>query len=660
MRDNGFKIFLVVGFLALCLWYLWPTLDNYLTEREMASLQGDDLVEYEEANYDDIRDTRERSLKLGLDLQGGMHVTLEVGLKELLRELAQTRDEQFDAALDAAAARIESGESDDFVDAFVEELQAADPNVALSRYFRGAGTIERRSTNEEVILALKAEALDAVDRAVSIIRQRVDRYGVSEPSIQKQGQSRVVVELPGVDEPDRVRDLLRGTARLEFRLMAEPAQLEQSRNRIFAYYEQERNPEPAADAEVEAAEVEAEADTTVLDAEMSAEEMSAEMEESEQEAEEVAEATDEVDGVDDLFGASDAAEEEGGNPLARLLQPMQGTRFGAVALSDTAEVRALLDRPEVEAMLPGGIRLMYTASPEAQSENGEPVFFLLGVRDRYELTGEVITDARPSFDPYTNEPEVSLSMNADGAQTWARLTGANINKQVAIVLDNVVYSYPVIQSKITGGRTSINGVSRTEAEDIVTVLKSGALPAPVQIMEERTVGPSLGAASITAGTRSILVGLGLVALFMIVYYRTAGVIANIALLLNILFIFGILAAFKATLTLPGIAGIVLTIGMAVDANVIIFDRIREEMRSGKTLKAAIDGGYAKALSAIADANITTFFVGVILYSFGVGPIQGFAVTLMAGIVSSLFTAIVVTRIIFDYLVAERRSSVAFG
>ena len=660
MRDNGFKIFLVVGFLALCLWYLWPTLDNYLTEREMASLQGDDLVEYEEANYDDIRDTRERSLKLGLDLQGGMHVTLEVGLKELLRELAQTRDEQFDAALDAAAARIESGESDDFVDAFVEELQAADPNVALSRYFRGAGTIERRSTNEEVILALKAEALDAVDRAVSIIRQRVDRYGVSEPSIQKQGQSRVVVELPGVDEPDRVRDLLRGTARLEFRLMAEPAQLEQSRNRIFAYYEQERNPEPAADAEVEAAEVEAEADTTVLDAEMSAEEMSAEMEESEREAEEVAEATDEVDGVDDLFGASDAAEEEGGNPLARLLQPMQGTRFGAVALSDTAEVRALLDRPEVEAMLPGGIRLMYTASPEAQSENGEPVFFLLGVRDRYELTGEVITDARPSFDPYTNEPEVSLSMNADGAQTWARLTGANINKQVAIVLDNVVYSYPVIQSKITGGRTSINGVSRTEAEDIVTVLKSGALPAPVQIMEERTVGPSLGAASITAGTRSILVGLGLVALFMIVYYRTAGVIANIALLLNILFIFGILAAFKATLTLPGIAGIVLTIGMAVDANVIIFDRIREEMRSGKTLKAAIDGGYAKALSAIADANITTFFVGVILYSFGVGPIQGFAVTLMAGIVSSLFTAIVVTRIIFDYLVAERRSSVAFG
>ena len=658
MRDNGFKIFLVLGFLALCLWYLWPTLGNYLNEREMAALSGDELVEYRDANYDDLRSTRERSLKLGLDLQGGMHVTLEVGLKALIRELAQTRDEQFDQALDAAAVRIDSGEADDFVDTFVEELQRADPDVTLSRYFRGAGTIERRSTNEEVILALKAESLEAVDRAMSIIRQRVDRYGVSEPSIQKQGQSRVVVELPGVDEPDRVRDLLRGTARLEFRLMAEPNELAQSRNRIFAYYEQERNAEPAA--------LTPEAVADSADAEMA--EMAGTdeaLENTEMEADEVAEAApqdeaDEVATADDLFGASGDEAEEEGNPLARLLQPSQGVRFGAVALSDTAAVRALVSRPEVDALLPGGIKLMYTASAEAQTATGEPVFFLLGVRDRFELTGEVITDARPSFDPYTNEPEVSLSMNADGGQTWSRLTGANVGKQVAIVLDNVVYSYPNIISKITGGRTSINGVSRSEAEDIVTVLKSGALPAPVQIMEERTVGPSLGAAAISAGTRSILIGLTLVAIFMIVYYRTAGVVANIALLLNILFIFGILAAFKATLTLPGIAGIVLTIGMAVDANVIIFDRIREEMRSGKTLKAAIDGGYAKALSAIADANITTFFVGVILYSFGVGPIQGFAVTLMAGIVSSLFTAIVVTRIIFDYLVAERRSSVAFG
>ena len=346
-----------------------------------------------------------------------------------------------------------------------------------------------------------------------------------------------------------------------------------------------------------------------------------------------------------------------------MLSPLPGesVEFGAVAETDTAEASALLRQDAVRAMLPPGIVLMYDAKAASQTETGEDVYFITGVRGGDpELTGEVITEARPDFDAYTNEPEISITMNTDGAQTWSRLTGANVGKPVAVVLDNVVYSRPTIIDKIPSGRTSITGVTRTEAEDVVTILKSGALPAPVDIVEERTVGPSLGAASIRAGTISILVGLALVAFFMVFYYRTAGLVANLALLLNILFIFGILAAFGATLTLPGIAGIVLTIGMAVDANVLIFERIREEMASGKTLKASIDGGYAKALSAIADANITTFFVGVILYSFGVGPIQGFAVTLMAGILSSLFTAIIVTRIVFDYLVAERRAAVAFG
>jgi preprotein translocase subunit SecD len=254
-----------------------------------------------------------------------------------------------------------------------------------------------------------------------------------------------------------------------------------------------------------------------------------------------------------------------------------------------------------------------------------------------------------------------MTMNSDGARTWARLTGANVGKNVAIVLDGVVYSYPNVIQRITGGRSNITGLaSREEANDIVTVLKSGALPAPVEIVEESTVGPSLGRASIRAGLTSVLFGLLAVALFMIFYYRTGGVIADLALILNLIFILGILAGFGATLTLPGIAGIVLTIGMAVDANVLIFERVREEQTTGKTLKASIEGGYAKALSAIFDANITTFFVGVILYSFGVGPIQGFAVTLMAGILSSMFTAIVFTRIIFDYMVIERRMMVSYG
>jgi preprotein translocase subunit SecD len=277
------------------------------------------------------------------------------------------------------------------------------------------------------------------------------------------------------------------------------------------------------------------------------------------------------------------------------------------------------------------------------------------------MTGEVIEDARVEFSQMTNAPEVTMAMNSEGARTWARLTGANVGKQVAIVLDGVVYSYPVVQERITGGRSQISGLaSQEEAQDIVTILKSGALPAPVEIVEERTVGPSLGRASIRAGFMSVMIGLLIVALFMIAYYRVGGIVADMALVLNIIFILGILAGFGATLTLPGIAGIVLTIGMAVDANVLIFERIREEQSTGKTLKAAIDGGYGKALSAIFDANITTFFVGAILYSFGVGPIQGFAVTLMAGILASMFSAIVFTRVIFDYLVIERRLTVNYG
>jgi preprotein translocase subunit SecD len=265
------------------------------------------------------------------------------------------------------------------------------------------------------------------------------------------------------------------------------------------------------------------------------------------------------------------------------------------------------------------------------------------------------------FDQQTNQPAVSMTMNSEGARTWSRLTGANVGKQVAIVLDNIVYSNPVVEQRITGGRSSIDGLeSRQEAEDIVTILRSGSLPAPVNIIQERTVGPSLGEASIRAGLISVIVGLLLVVLFMIMYYRTAGVVADIALLLNLILILGILAGFGATLTLPGIAGIVLTIGMAVDANVLIYDRVREEQNTGKTLRAAIAAGYEQSLSAILDANITTFFMGVILYSFGVGPVQGFAVTLMAGILSSLFTAIIVTRLIFDYMVEERQMDVSYG
>ncbi|GIV58426.1 MAG: protein translocase subunit SecD [Rhodothermaceae bacterium] len=620
MQGNGVKIFFTVFFLVLCGYYLYPSAKSLYINRKLASMTEAEREQYIQEHFQEIRETQERALKLGLDLLGGMHVTLEVRVDELIRALATDTDETFEEVLAAARQRATSGEVS-IIDAFVEEFERRDPEARLSRYFRNeeAG-ITRRSSNEEVAAYLREQAEQAVERAISIIRDRVDRYGVTEPAIHKQGTRRIVVEMPGVDDPERVRNLLKGTARLEFHLMADPAELQRALQRIIEYYETGL-------------------DSSLVD-------------------------TSAVAAADTTFDPSSLIDEEEGtgNRLLDVMQPIgQGVVFGSVLEQDTSKVNALLRDPAVQEMLPPNVKLMYTASPVGTTPDGQEVYYLVGVREEVELDGSVITDARVDFDQFTNQPEVTMAMNSEGARTWSRLTGANVGRNVAIVLDGVVYSYPVINERIPSGRTSITGLaSREEAQDIVTVLKSGALPAPVDIVEERTVGPSLGRASIRAGFNSVVVGLLLVALFMMFYYRTGGVVADVALLLNVIFILGILAAFGATLTLPGIAGIVLTIGMAVDANVLIFERIREEQTTGKTLKAAIEGGYSKALSAIFDANITTFFVGVILYSFGVGPIQGFAVTLMAGILSSMFTAIVVTRIIIDYLVIERRMAISYG
>ena len=623
MQGNGFKIGLVVFFFALSAWYLYPSAQNYFIQQRIRGMEQQEREEYERENLQHIRGVKEDALKLGLDLQGGMHVTMEVRTDALIRELATDPDQTFEEVL--AAARTTADETgNSIIDAFALEFERRDPNARLSRYFRDSDAgITRRSTNAEVSQYLLGQADNAIDRAISIIRDRVDRYGVTEPSIQKQGTRRVVVELPGIDDPERVRNLLKGTARLEFHLMAEPEDLARSLQQTIAWYDMEVDTADAAITE--------DPDSTAL-ADTSA--------------------------VADLF---EDVLEEPTNPLLAVMQPSgQGVQFGLVSEQDTARVRELLSVPAVRDMLPVGVDLLYDANPAGVTEDGLEMYYLLGVRDQIELSGEVITSARVDFDEL-NLPEVTMVMNSEGSRTWARLTGANVNKNIAIVLDDVVYSYPTVINRIVGGRSSITGLgSRDEAQDVVTVLMSGALPAPVDIVEERTVGPSLGQASIRAGFISIMVGLGLVALFMIFYYRTAGLVADLALLFNIIFIFGILAAFQATLTLPGIAGIVLTIGMAVDANVLIFERIREERATGKTLKAAIDAGYSKAFSAIFDANITTFFVGAILYSFGVGPIQGFAVTLMAGILSSLFTAIIVSRIVFDYMVIKRRMHIGYG
>ncbi len=626
MQGNGFKVGAVVFFLSLSAWYLFPSLQGISLNNQLEAMNLEERDNYERENYSKIESIKEKSLNLGLDLQGGMHTTMEVGLRDLLFQLAgDRRDDLFEEVLNAADLRSQE-EGISLIDAFVEEFENRDSEANLSRYFRSE-EITRRSNNTEVTNYLRTQGGDAIERAIEVIRNRVDRYGVTEPSIQTQGNRRIIVELPGIDDPERVRRLLKGTARLEFRLMADPGELNSSLQRIISYYE------------VDIAPVDSLAGT---------------------EADSTAEAVDSLFDVSQLLAETEALD-DGGNPLLDVLIPAgQGSVvFGEVAVQDTAIFNALMADPEVQAMLPRDIELLYDANPS--SPEGGEFYPVLAVNTNSELTGDVITDARSDFDQTTNQPLVDMEMNSEGARVWSRLTGANVGKNIAIVLDEVVYSYPTVINQISGGRSQITGLaSQEESDDIVTVLKSGALPAPVEIVEERTVGPSLGIAARRSGFTSLLVGLTIVALFMIVYYRAGGMVADLALIINIIFILGILAGFNATLTLPGIAGIVLTIGMAVDANVLIFERVREEQSTGKTLKASIDGGYNKALSAIVDANITTFFVGIILYSFGVGPIQGFAVTLMAGILASLFSAIVFTRIIFDYVVIGRRGAVSFG
>ncbi len=654
MQGNGFKVGLTIFFVGLCGFYLFPSVQNLYVSYKMNNMPEEERVEYREDNRQWLQQVDASSLNLGLDLQGGMHVTLEVEIGNLLNQLAVNKDEAFQQALRTAEQRAEE-ENVSVVEAFVEEFEAENPDGRLSRYFRNQGEdITRRSSNDEVQEYLQGQADTAVQNGIQVVRNRVNQYGVTEPSIQRQGDERIVVELPGVSDRERVRDLLESASQLTFHLMANPQQLGESVQRMIEYYE------PTAEDSARIAEAQA-ADTAATEASTDTSDVT---EGTELAASSGQEASGGQQQGTALTEPGESAQTGPQNSLLAAMQPMPGQEqpiIGRAFASDTSRVNELLQDPSVQNMLPPGIEPMWTASPVLTTEDGREAFHLLAVRAEPELTGEVVTEASVQFDRQTNEPKVSITMNSDGARRWDRITAANIGNRVSIVLDDIVYSSPNIQSRISGGRTEITGLeSRQEASDIVTVLQSGRLQTDLNIISERTVGPSLGEESTRAGFISVVAGFLLVVLFMIMYYRTAGVVADIALLLNLILIMGILAGFGATLTLPGIAGIVLTIGMAVDANVLVYDRVREEQATGKTLRAAINAGYEQSLSAILDANITTFFVGVILYSFGVGPIKGFAVTLMAGILASLFTAIIVTRIIFDYMVEDRRMQVSYG
>ena len=578
-----------------------------------------------------FKDVRSKEINLGLDLKGGMNVMLQVQLEDLVKALSgNSTDPQFLKALGLAKSRSVNSQSD-FITLFGEAWEEETGGARLSQIF---GTYEMResikpeSTNAEVLSVIKKEAESAVANSFNVLRNRIDRFGVTQPSIQKLGNSgRILAELPGVKEPERVRKLLQGTASLEFWTTFE--------NGEIAPYLAEAN-------EVLAGII------------------------AEEEAAPAAEAAPAGDIVAEELGNTEAEANDAAlraqNPLYAVLSPVQqntGACIGYATSADTAKVNRYLSMPQIAALFPAEFRPMWGVKPVGNTENiYELVAIKASSRDgKAPLDGSVITNAAVSYDSRTSgEPKVSMSMNAEGANIWAHLTKDNIGKQIAIVLDGTVYSYPVVNTEISGGNSEISGhFSVEEATDLVNVLKSGKLPAPATIVQEQVVGPSLGAKSIKDGMISFVIAFILVLLYMVLFYQGAGLAADCALLTNVVLLFGTLASFGAVLTLPGIAGLVLTLGMAVDANVIIYERIKEELKAGKGLSKAIADGYSNAYSAIIDGQLTTLLTGLVLFFFGSGPVKGFATTLIIGIITSMLTAIFITRLIFEARVARGKN-----
>ncbi len=621
MQKNRFQLVLIVLLTLLSAWFLLPTFQDASHTSKLKSFSSpEDSLAYVRENRKAIERAQEKRLKLGLDLQGGMHVVLEVDVLELLENRARNRDAQFDSVMQIVRERAKK-ESTEIPKLLAEEFQKR--QIRLSRYY-----YEIRDSDDEIVEKLSKEALEAVDRAKEIIRNRVDQYGVAEPTILTQGGRRIIVELPGVSDKERVRKLLKGTAKMEFKLVRDPELafkvLQDVNDYLARYPVMPSRDTSTVDSAAILARAQLDSIRAIPDSLKTKEQRRL---------------------VNPLF----AVDEETTDKI--IIDPRAGF---FVTDAGKSVVVGLLNRPDVKARIPSDLEFALDARPVSEND-GLKFYRLYALKKEPELTGSVITEANATFSIDQSLPEVNMKMNDEGTKIWARTTGANIGKQIAIVLDGAVYSAPVVQSKIPNGSSVINGIgSIEEAKDLEIVLKAGALPAPVQISEERTVGASLGADSIRAGLFSITLGFVVVAIFMLVYYRTSGILADLALVFNILFVIAFLAGFSATLTLPGIAGLVLTIGMAVDANVLIFERVREESSRGKNLKLAIELGYDKAFSAILDSHVTTFGAAALLYTFGIGPIRGFAVTLMIGIAASLFTAIVVTKVVLDWMI-ERNS-----
>lgn len=670
MLNKGFVTVIAFCLFIACAFYLsFSVVTSHFTNKAEEISQGDALKYH---NYLDslsnekvwlgytLKECREKELNLGLDLKGGMNVLLEVSVPDIVKSLGDENSQNFMKALDLAKKR-QSESQDDFLTLFEQAFKEVDPNARLSTVF-GYGLKDNgvtiNSTNDEVMKVLRAQVDAAVANSFQVLRTRIDRFGVVQPNIQRlENSGRILVELPGIKEPERVRKLLQGSANLEFWETYEVAEIISpliKANDVLKQMNASTMVADSAAADTAAAPAVAKADNNGKDSLLNA---------LKQEA-----AKDNESAKPAQASAAQKAQAEKENPLFSIFQvnvsnngqPNPGCVVGMAHYSDTAKINRYFETKQVKQLLPSDLRFKWGV--KAIDEKGQ-IFQLYAIKcksrdGKAPLEGDAISDASSDFGQYSSYAKVDMQMNSEGAKQWARLTEENKGRCIAIVLDGYVYSAPRVNDKISGGRSEITGdFTVEEAKDLANVLKSGKMPAPAVIVQEDVVGPSLGQEAIENGLISAVLAFVLVLVYMVFFYGVVpGLVADGALIVNMFLLFGVLASFKAVLTLPGITGIVLTLGMAIDTNVLIYDRIREELRNGKQLYSAIEEGYSKATSAIIDGNLTTIITGIVLFLFGTGPIKGFATTLIIGILTSLLTGFVLSRVVYSFLTKRNKIS----
>ena len=677
MRNRGVIILFALALTFVTIYQLSFTVRSYFVKQNAVEYAQGDLgkeTSYLDSiaglNKDDwgflgntYKEVQEKELNLGLDLKGGMNVILEVSVVDVVKALSNySKDTTFIRAIQLAED-YQKDSQEDFITLFGNAFQEIDPNARLAAIFGTLSLKEKvdfNSTNQEVLKVLKDEAQGAIDNSFNILRSRIDRFGVAQPNITMlETQGRIMVELPGVKNPERVRNLLQSTAHLEFWETYENSEVYPylvEANNILLEIQGDIMPEKDA-GKSEDSEIEPESEPVALQ-DYAVEESLLDMIEA--------------DTMTETGGAENIEQFNLDNPLFAVLYPhiingqlVPGSVIGYSHYRDTAKVNEFLSMKQIRSSFPRDLRFFWSVKPYKYDET-QTLYELRGIKvttrdGRAPLSGDVITSARTAQSQYSSAVEVNMSMNAEGAKTWARMTRENVGRCIAIVLDGYVRSAPRVSNEIKGGSSEITGdFTIEEADDLANILKSGKLPAPANIIQEAIIGPSLGKEAISSGLNSFLIAFIVIMLYMVFYYsHRAGLVADIALIVNMFFLLGVLASLGAVLTLPGIAGIILTIGISVDANVLIFERIREELKAGKGIKLAITDGYKNAYSAIIDANVTTLLTGTVLYLVGTGPIKGFATTLVIGILTSLFSAIFITRLIF-LQVLSRNNKLTFA